>query len=131
MQNHVLQKSSSIHSVSDNSRITSSPHYTTLGGTAGMVTSYLKIPKIGKRFYFGFSHCINIAYGSHKTVSVIQAIPEDRLLIESDYNSATFMDEEIVKMCKVIASARGWTEEEVAQKTYANAMDAFQLAETD
>ena len=40
--------------------------------------------KYGDRFYFGFSSFANMRANCHKTAAVIAAVPDDRLLLESD-----------------------------------------------
>ena len=42
-------------------------------------------------FYFGFSHAVNAR--SPKTPSVIAAVPDDRLLLESDLERSTWSDD--------------------------------------
>lgn len=62
---------------------------------------------------------------SPKTLDVIKTIPEDRLLIESDFNSARPMEEELLRMCFVVSRLRNWTLHETANKTFQNAKRFF------
>jgi Tat protein secretion system quality control protein TatD with DNase activity len=53
------------------------------GGSVEEIPRFCKIPNIGSRFYFSFSHAIN-----HRTPEKLRArvaaVPDDRLLLESD-----------------------------------------------
>lgn len=53
------------------------------GGSVEEILRFCKIPNIGSRFYFSFSHAIN-----HRTPEKLRArvaaVPDDRLLLESD-----------------------------------------------
>lgn len=53
------------------------------GGSVEEIPRYYKLPGIGDRFYYSFSHAIN-----HRTPDKLKArivaVPDDRLLIESD-----------------------------------------------
>lgn len=53
------------------------------GGSVEEIPRFCKIPNIGSRFYFSFSHAIN-----HRTPEKLRArvaaVPEDRILLESD-----------------------------------------------
>jgi TatD DNase family protein len=65
------------------------------GGTAGMMDSLTTMKNgIGSRFYFSFSPVINMR--SPKTVEVIKHVPVDRLLIETDQNTPTAIEGDIM-----------------------------------
>ena len=65
------------------------------GGTAGMMDSLTTMKQgIGSRFYFSFSPVINMR--SPKTVEVIKHVPQDRLLIETDQNTPTSIEGDIM-----------------------------------
>lgn len=53
------------------------------GGSVEEIPRFCKLPNIGTRFYFSFSHAIN-----HRTPEKLRArvaaVPADRLLLESD-----------------------------------------------
>jgi TatD DNase family protein len=53
------------------------------GGSVEEIPKFCKLRGIGKRFYFSFSHAIN-ARTPEKLAARIAAVPDDRLLIESD-----------------------------------------------
>ena len=94
------------------------------GGTAEMANSFLKMPKIGQRIYFSFSHCINMS--SPKTLDVIKSIPKDRLMIESDQNTPLYIDDDMIRICEIVAKCKDWTVEETAKITYENTVRFFE-----
>jgi hypothetical protein len=53
------------------------------GGSVEEIPRFCKLRGIGDRFYFSFSHAIN-ARTPEKLAARIAAVPDDRLLIESD-----------------------------------------------
>jgi hypothetical protein len=53
------------------------------GGSVEEIPKFCKLRGIGDRFYFSFSHAIN-ARTPEKLAARIAAVPDDRLLIESD-----------------------------------------------
>jgi len=73
----------------------------------------------GTRFYFGFSAAINLK--SKKTESVLQFIPADRLLLESDLEQPHSVDECVDEMLGVIARCKECTPLEAAHMTMRNA----------
>ncbi|XRB20125.1 TatD related DNase [Pseudoscourfieldia marina] len=89
------------------------------GGTLGTLEQLVRSRKYGDRMYFGFATCINLR--SPKTPSVIAAVPDDRLLLESDRESSEHVDEELRAMLCIYADAKGWTVEEAARRTAENA----------
>jgi len=94
------------------------------GGSAGMIESFTTMKSgIGSRFYFSFSSVINMR--SPKTVEVIKKVPQERLLIETDQNTPTAIEKDITDICNIVANARGWTAEQTANITLANAQRVF------
>lgn len=94
-----------------------------------MVKSFMSLEKKRSKtaspleFYFSFSSTINGR--APKTSSVVAAVPEDRLLIESDHNDAAQIDESMSTVCQLVSDARGWTVEQTTQLTARNAMRFF------
>ncbi|KAI9015410.1 TatD family [Hyaloraphidium curvatum] len=72
----------------------------------------------GRRFYFSYSIVINSRSPSFE--ERIARTPDDRLLIESDYDSPLMVDEMMARMCEVVARVKGWTVEEAARRTREN-----------
>ena len=128
------------------------------GGSAAMVNSLLAIEKKAQQkqnkkrkrkgeglisgespiFYFGFSHAVNSR--SHKTPEVIAAVPDDRLLLESDLETSSWdgggegrgergglsrREEHLEAMAECIARAKGWTAAETRARTCENAERFF------
>lgn len=101
------------------------------GGSIEMVKSFMALEKKRSKaanplqFYFSFSTTINGR--APKTSSVVAAVPEERLLIESDHNDAEQIDESMNAACQLVADARGWTLEKAADTTARNAARFFAM----
>ena len=79
-----------------------------------------------KIFYFGFSAAIN---QSKKLLSVIESIPSDRLLLESDLEEIDHVDGCLKKMLHIMADVRGVTAQDIAETTYQNALNFYNINE--
>jgi len=88
-------------------------------GSAETITAMLKNPKLAQRCYFSFSHHINAR--SSKFPELVKAVPRDRILLESDIHSPEGVDDLMMRVCREVADARGWTVLDAAKQTYANA----------
>lgn len=58
--------------------------------------------------FFSFSQVVNGRYD--RWAAVVQAVPEEMLLIESDYHDATLIDAALDKALAFVCEARGWEE---------------------
>jgi len=94
-------------------------------GSADTIQSLLKIPRVSKKFYFGFSGAINLTNSSKKLDAAILAVPQDRIVMESDRSKYRPGNQRIIGY---IAKLRGWTVEETAQITTENALTFFSLS---
>ncbi|KAL3447957.1 Metallo-dependent hydrolase [Aspergillus insuetus] len=59
--------------------------------------------------YFSFSDVVNFGHQSDKSVAVIKALPDDRVLIESDLHTAgDEMDKRLEQVTRQVCGLRGW-----------------------
>ena len=67
-------------------------------------------PRVPLDFYFSFSHLINFSNPeTNKAVPVVKAVPDDRILIESDYHCAgKDMDDYLLRVAKEVCKIKGW-----------------------
>jgi len=93
------------------------------GGSADFMKQLIKMRNVGDRFYFGFSSVINLR--SPKTQDVIKAVPDDRLLLESDLCDPSEAENELRTMLAIIADVKGWSAKEAARITRVNAERFF------
>lgn len=75
--------------------------------------------------YFGFSEVINHVGGDHRKRTRLEAnvrvVSDERLLLESDLDDARFIDRDMRNMCDIVARAKGWKPEHVAEVSRENA----------
>lgn len=105
-------------------------YFHSFGGKEGMLDSLLKMkpggPASGGDIYFGFSAAVNLR--SPKTRAVMAAVPDERILLESDLEGPSAdVQADLAQMLGVIAEAKGWSEEEAARVTTANARRFYSL----
>jgi Tat protein secretion system quality control protein TatD with DNase activity len=73
--------------------------------------------------FFSFSIVINARYDRWQ--AVIEQVPDDRVLVETDYHAAgEYMEKRMQEVVKVIAFVKGWTIESCVQ-TLAQNFDSF------
>lgn len=89
------------------------------GGSVDDIGKLLKVKGVGGRFYFSFSAVIN-GRQLEKLMDRIRAVPDDRLLVESDEVVVGRMDGAMEEICGVVAEAKGWSRERVAEVTSEN-----------
>jgi Tat protein secretion system quality control protein TatD with DNase activity len=69
-----------------------------------------------------FSSCVLVAKRNRaKTLTVIAAVPYDRLLLESDQDTVDTRLSDLQQGLDLVAEARGWTQVETLWQTHENA----------
>jgi Tat protein secretion system quality control protein TatD with DNase activity len=76
----------------------------------------------GSRIFFSFS-AVAGRKGLSKTRDRIRAVPDDRLLIETDLKRIQSMNVALADVVQLVAQAKGWTIEHTIRQTWSN----FQL----
>lgn len=102
-------------------------------GTAEQVRRLLALRPAGELLYFGFSHTVNVAMGgepgspAHEALlQAIRAVPEERLLVESDCDNELAASQALRRAVQLVADARDWTVERAAELTTSNGMNFLQ-----
>jgi Tat protein secretion system quality control protein TatD with DNase activity len=88
------------------------------GGSPATIPQFLQLK--GFTVFVSFSVAINARLTPNKLADLIRAVPEDRLIIESDLNTSQGLDTAIVEMARIVAEARSWSLEKVVKTTYKN-----------
>ncbi|KAI8979471.1 TatD family [Mycotypha africana] len=89
------------------------------GGAPATVKQFLELK--GFEVYVSFSVCINARHTpAKKLLELIKAVPDDRLLIESDINKPDGLDICMMEISKIVAYAKGWTLKQTAETTKKN-----------
>ena len=97
------------------------------GGSPEEVARFAALPNgAGRRVFFSFSAAIS-ARSPGKLAARIRAVPDDRLLLESDQVTPLAVDGGMADICALAAAAKGWSLDETARQTRAN-FDAFYAA---
>ncbi|KAL8809809.1 MAG: hypothetical protein Q9223_002743 [Gallowayella weberi] len=66
-------------------------------------------PCIPASIYFSFSRLVNFSNGGEKAVAVIKAVPDDKILVESDLHSAgDRMDQLLEDMVRSVCEIKDW-----------------------
>ncbi|KAF9966091.1 hypothetical protein BGZ70_003322 [Mortierella alpina] len=89
------------------------------GGSVDMLKAFTKMDH-APEIFFSFSILINGRLQERKLRELILAVPEDRLLIESDHHSHSQVDQLLVEMVHKVAEIREWTLKETVEKAARN-----------
>ncbi|KAJ1561401.1 hypothetical protein HK405_004025 [Cladochytrium tenue] len=84
-------------------------------------------PAAAGRVYFGFSAVVNDRYRWAEVAARIAAVPDERVVVESDWDEAGRVDAACARACEQVARAKGWTVAEAAARTAANARRVLSL----
>ncbi|KAF5023024.1 hypothetical protein F66182_4908 [Fusarium sp. NRRL 66182] len=91
-------------------------------GRSDAVKQYLK-PSIPAKIFFSFSKTNNLGSDAarEKTEDAVKAVPDDRILVESDLHTAgEAIDDALEEMYRAICQFKGWSVEEGVGKIAAN-----------
>lgn len=101
-------------------------YFHAFGGKIGTIDQLLAL--CGRQpgvVYFGFAPVIN--FRSPKTADVIRKIGIERLVLETDHEDAAYVPESVVQCINYLASTLEIDEEEVVERTTANAFALYGL----
>ena len=89
-------------------------------GPADTLKQYLH-PSVPTIVFFSFSRLVNFSSTSSKAVVAIQAVPDDKILVESDLHAAgEKMDGLIEDIVRAICEIKGWNLEEGVKQLRSN-----------
>ncbi|KAL8826416.1 MAG: hypothetical protein Q9170_007411 [Blastenia crenularia] len=89
-------------------------------GPSDALKQYLD-PSIPATIYFSFSRLVNFSNRSEKAVEVVKAVPNDKILVESDLHSAgDEMDSLLEDVTRLICKIKGWSLNEGVQLLKSN-----------
>lgn len=113
--------------LSDAPRLPPAIYLHAFGGARGTVEQLVRARRYGDRLYFGFAACVNLR--SPKTAEVIRAVPQDRVVVESDRASHEEVAQELELMLGRYAELFGWSGvAEAADRTARNARALYGAA---
>jgi len=87
------------------------------GGSVEMVGRFLALP-CGDRIYFSFNTAVKT--NPEALRERIRAVPDDRLLVESDVTTISRLEPALKNICKVVAEAKGWDVDAAVRQLRAN-----------
>lgn len=89
-------------------------------GPADTLRQYLH-PSVPAIMFFSFSRLVNFSSTSNKAVAAIQAVPDDKILAESDMHAAgEKMDDLLEDVVRKICQIKGWTLEQGLKQLRSN-----------
>ncbi|KAH9909124.1 hydrolase [Xylariomycetidae sp. FL2044] len=78
-------------------------------------------PAVPTKVFFSFSTAINWGTGSEKTEEAVRAVPDDRILVESDLHTAgDEMDQSLEDVSRIICHIKGWALREGVERLARN-----------
>ncbi|KAJ3015112.1 UNVERIFIED_CONTAM: hypothetical protein HDU68_012878 [Siphonaria sp. JEL0065] len=92
-------------------------------GSTESIRNILRYPTpVASRFYFSFSYFVNSRTPFERMKEKILAVPDDRILVESDLDNVGSVDDACALALDLVARAKGWTLEDAALRTGRNAV---------
>ncbi len=86
-------------------------------GAADNIKPYISL-KVPSKVFFSFSIVINSRYADW--AEKVKAVPDNRLLVESDLHDASLIDQHIQEAIEFLAQAKGWSIEDTVHRLHAN-----------
>lgn len=86
------------------------------GGSPDIVKSFTSLPH---SLYFSFSSVL-CAKSPKKAAQRVAAVPDDRLLLETDLSEVDSMNEALIDIAHFVADAKGWSIEHTVEQTWSN-----------
>ncbi|KAJ2779837.1 Cut9-interacting protein scn1 [Coemansia interrupta] len=93
-------------------------------GSADMLRQMFCRGELGGRIYVSFSQFVN-GRNVEKSKQCIQAVPEDRILVESDLHDAAAASEALDSVIGLVSQARGWSADEARERLADNSRRFF------
>ena len=85
-------------------------------GSADIIPQYLH-PSVPTTIYFSFSKLVNFSNASDKAIATVQAVPADRILVESDLHTAgQKMDDLLEDVIRSVCGIKKWSLEDGVQQ---------------
>lgn len=89
-----------------------------------------KVVSIGERMFFSFS-AVLCSKSSKKAAERVAAVPDDRILLETDLTEIEGMNERLLEIAEFVAEAKGWTVEHTVEQTWRNFQAFYDWNELD
>jgi Tat protein secretion system quality control protein TatD with DNase activity len=96
-------------------------------GSSDLLVQLIKLKGLGARLYFSFSSLVNLRLSKKKLDSQLEAVPCNRILIESDVHCATQVDSAMLKVFQVVCEVKQWSEEQGIEQLRENTLEFYGL----
>jgi TatD DNase family protein len=98
------------------------------GGSVEMVRAFAELPRRGEaegsgdddqKVFFSFSSAI-AGGGLEKLMARIKAVPDNRILLETDLTVVRSMNDALEEIVHIVAAAKSWTVADTVEHAWAN-----------